>query len=156
MRREKLQTVVSLAEIISAVAVVVTLLYAATEFRRSRILTSTDVQTILYERMLEMDRLVVEADGLAGVLVRAAEGPETLTTEDSVRFVAYEHVFYDSWELAWAAHHGGVLEQSAWTDWDSWFRRDARRRPSLGWEGNRSNYNSEFIQYVDPHLARED
>jgi hypothetical protein len=47
MRRISLQTAVSLAEIASALAVVISLIYAANEFRRSRALTSTDVQTLI-------------------------------------------------------------------------------------------------------------
>lgn len=155
MRRINLRTAVSLAEIISAVAVVVTLLYAANEFRRSRTLTSTDVQTILYDRMLEMDRLVIEGEGMGGILVRASEGLETLTSADSTRFLAFEHVFYDSWELAWIAYNDGVLEDRAWEDWNGWFREEASRRPSIGWAGNQSNYGPEFIRFVDTQRARD-
>lgn len=155
MRRINLQTAVSLAEIISALAVVATLLYAANEFRRSRTLTSTDVQTILYDRMLEMDRLLIETDGMAAILVRASEAAERLTSEDSTRFLAFEHVFYDSWELAWIAYNDGVLEDRAWEDWNGWFREEASRRPSAGWMGNQPNYGPEFIQFVESQRARD-
>jgi hypothetical protein len=155
MRRINLQYAVSIAEIVSALAVVVTLLYMASEFRRSRTLTSTDVETLLYDRMLEMDRLQIEADGLADVLARAVEGSESLTSVDSARFLAHEHVFYDSWELAWAAHQDGILEESTWVDWDSWFALEAGRRPEFGWEGNKRNYGQDFVQYVDQRAQRK-
>ncbi|NIR49915.1 MAG: hypothetical protein GWN55_00675 [Phycisphaerae bacterium] len=69
MRRISLQTVVSLAEIVTALAVVLSLVYAANEFRRSRNLTRTDLQTIVYDRMLEMDRLLIENEEIADILV---------------------------------------------------------------------------------------
>ncbi|MDX1502799.1 MAG: hypothetical protein R3325_10590 [Thermoanaerobaculia bacterium] len=152
MRRERLQTVVSIAEIVSALAVVVSLVYVAHEFRRSQTLTSTDVQTALYERMLEMDRLLIESPGLAEVLVAADGDPEALAPADRRRFQAYEHIFYDTWELAWTAHTEGVLEEAAWQDWGGWFAAEARRRPPLGWTANRENHSEAFLLYVEGRL----
>lgn len=154
-RRINLQTVVALAEIVTAVAVVVSLLYAASEFRRSRTLTSTDVETILYERMLEMDRLLIENAYLAEVRVVLAEQPESLTPADRERFLAYEHIFYDSWELAWIAREDDVLNEEAWNDWNGWFVAEAQRRPRMGWTGNRKNHGEEFARYVDRQLKDE-
>ena len=152
MRRVSLQTIVSLAEIASAVAVVISLLYLANDFRRSQTLTSTDVETLLYDRMLEMDRLLIESSELAGILVQAAEDAGGLSPVDRGRFLAYEHILYDSWELAWVSHADGVLETSAFEDWNAWFARSARRRPAFGWKGNRANHMDDFIQYVESQL----
>ncbi|MCA9731792.1 hypothetical protein KC799_06670 [candidate division KSB1 bacterium] len=149
MRKINLQTIVSIAEIITALAVVVSLIYAANEFRRSQDLTSTDVQTIVYERMLQMDVLVIENKDIADIRIKAAKTPEKLTAADSSRFLAYEHIFYDSWELAWTAFNEGILKEGAWKDWNSWFVAEAKRRPALGWIGNRKNHGKEFVQYVE-------
>lgn len=155
MRRVNLQTVVSLAEIVTALAVVVSLIYAANEFRRSRNLTSTDVQTIVYDRMLEMDRLLIENKDIADILVGVTNDSEHLTTADTARFLAYEHIFYDSWELTWTAYNEGILKEGAWKDWNNWFVAEARRRPFFGWVGNRKNHGEVFIQYVEDHLRHE-
>jgi hypothetical protein len=149
MAKMKLQTGVALAEIVSALAVVLSLLYVANEFKRSRTLTSTDVQTILYDRVLEMNRLMIESDGLAELLILARERPGSLAPGDSMRFVAFEHVFYDSWELAWTAHSDGVMEEVAWESWDSWFGAEAQRKPVLGWAGNQRHYPPDFVEYVN-------
>ena len=153
MRRISLQTTVSLAEIVTAVAVVVSLLYAVSEFKRSQTLTSTDVQTIVYDRMLEMDRLLIENKDLAEITVAAMEQPESLTPADTARFLAYEHIFYDSWELAWAAHQDGVLEEKAWDGWNTWFVEEAKRRSAFGWAGNRKNHGADFIRYVEAQVG---
>ena len=60
MKKPKLDTVVSLAEIISSLAIVVSLFYIANEFQRSNTLTNRDVENIIYDRMLKMDQLVIE------------------------------------------------------------------------------------------------
>lgn len=149
MRASRLRTAVSIAEIVSALAVVATLLYAVSELRRSQALASTDIETVLYERMLEMDRLVVENDDFAQILVRAREDPERLTPGDSARFLAYEHIFYDAWEAAVAARAADLVSEAAFESWDGWFAADASRRPRLGWTGNRRYYEAEFIEYVE-------
>jgi len=153
MRKISLQTVVSLAEIVTAVAVVVSLLYAASEFKRSQTLTSTDVETILYDRMLEMDRLLIENQDLADTTVAARDQPENLTPADKTRFLAYEHIFYDSWELAWTAQQDGVLDEKAWDDWNRWFVEEAKRRSAFGWTGNRKNHGADFIRYVEAQVG---
>ena len=73
MNRERLRTAVSLAEIVSALAVVVTLIYAAGELRRSRLLTSVEVEAVLYDRIREMDREHREV-GLIADVVSAVGG----------------------------------------------------------------------------------
>lgn len=155
MRRVGLQTAVALAEIVTALAVVASLLYAASEFRRSQALTSTDVEHLLYDRMLEMDRLLIENRDLAEIQVTAAGKPGDLTPSDRARYLAYEHIFYDSWELAWTAHQDGVISETAWRDWAGWFTGEARRRPSVGWKGNRKNLSEDFVRYVEPLLTAD-
>ncbi len=153
MSRTRLETVVSLAEIVTALAVVASLLYAASEFRRSQTLTSTDVETLLYQRMLERDRLLIENPELAELQITAARRPEALSPAQMARFLAYEHVFYDSWELAWSAGRDGVLGEAAWNDWNGWFVAEARRRPRAGWTGNRRNHSDGFVRYVEDRLG---
>lgn len=144
-----------MAEIVTALAVVATLLYAASEFRRSQTLTSTDVQHLLYDRMLEMDRLLIESRDLAVIQVTVASHPDELTPADRARHLAYEHIFYDSWELAWTAHADGVLDEAAWRDWAGWFTAEARRRSALGWQGNRQNLSEDFVRYAEPLLTND-
>lgn len=153
MRRANLQTLVSVAEIVSALAVVASLVYVATEFRRSRTLTSSDVQSTLYSRMLEVDRLLIENPDLAEILTRVAADGDELSPADLQRYLAFEHVFYDTWELAWTSHREGVLTEEAWQDWGGWFAEEARRRSLLGWQGNRKNHGDEFARYVDAQIG---
>lgn len=152
MKRPNLQTTVSVVEIIASLAVVVSLLYVAYEFKRSETLNSRDVEDIIYQRMLERDRLVIENPELAEILLQASSDLDGLSPADRIRFLAYEHIFYDSWESAWYYYHEGVLEKSAWDSWNTWFIADAKRRPLLGWTGNRRHFADGFLEYVDRAL----
>ena len=153
MRRSTLRIAVSVAEIISAFAVVLTLVYAVSELKRSRALTSTSIETVLYQRMLEMDRLVAEGDGLADILVRVNQDPETLTASERVRYLAYEHIFYDGWEAAREAWQSGLMDQTQFDAWDKWFAGEAARRPQMGWTENTRNHDAEFITYIEERVT---
>ena len=48
MKKAGIQTVVSIAEIISSLAIVASLIYVAYEFNRSEILTNRDAENIIY------------------------------------------------------------------------------------------------------------
>jgi len=48
----------------------------------------------------------------------------------------------------WIAHEDDVLNEEAWADWDGWFVAEARRRPRMGWTGNRKNHGDELVCQV--------
>lgn len=154
MKKPSLQTSVSVVEIMASLAVVGSLLYVAYEFKRSETLNSRGVENILYQRMAERDRLLIENPRLAETFLAAASDPDGLSSADRVRFLAFEHIF-DSWESAWYYYHEGILEESAWESWNTWFVADARRHPALGWTGNRENFADGFLDHVDRALRVE-
>ena len=98
MNKPKLQTIVSIAEIISALAIVLSLIYATNEFKRSQTITSRDVENIAYTRMMELDRLLVENPDFVKIYATALKNSDIIVEEDLVRYLAFEHIYYDSWE----------------------------------------------------------
>lgn len=151
----ELQTVVSFAEIISALAIVVSLIYAVNEFKRSQTITSRDVENIAYTRMMELDRLLVENPDIVNIYVKTLNDPGSISKVDSIRYIAFEYIYYDSWETLWYYYHEGVMEKSAWDSWNEWFLSDSKKRPLIGWTGNRKNYAGGFLQMVDNQLLQQ-
>ena len=152
MRKPNLQTVVAVAEIVSAFAIVISLIYAVNEFKRSQTLTSRDVENIVYSRMMDLDKLLIENPDFVKIAVKASDNSDTLSKEELIRFLAYEHTYYDSWETLWYYNKEGVLDKSAWESWNGWFISDSKTRPVIGWKGNRKNYAGGFLAMVDNEL----
>jgi hypothetical protein len=152
MKKPNLQTAVSIAEIISAFAIVVSLIYAVNEFRRSQTITSRDVENIAYSRMMELDRLLIENPDFVSLFVKASDNSETLTKEEMIRFLAFEHTYYDSWETLWYYYQEGVMDYEAWNSWNDWFILDSGQRPVIGWKGNRRHFSGGFLKMVDNQL----
>lgn len=154
MNQSRLAYWTSFAEIVSAVAIVISLLYVAYEFRRSETLSSKEVNTMLFERVREQNSMIIESPDLARIVIQATTNPTSLSAEDRLRYLAYQHVFFDSWEVAWLYHEDGILDEPTWREWDAWFTGEARGRPRFGWTDNQRHFTGEsFRQHVNASLA---
>lgn len=154
MRTRRLQAYASLAEIISAAAIIVSLLYVGYEFRRGSTIGSREADLILFERAREGNRLLIENAGLAEIVVRAEATPDSLSRADRLRYLTYRQDFFDTWEIGWLYHADGILDADDWLEWDEWFTGEARRRPTWVWTENRRHFTGEdFLRHVDEALA---
>jgi len=156
MDRQRVQLWASIAEIVSAVAVVISLLYVASEFRQAKTLTERDADAQLFERVSAANSILIENPDIAEIAIRAAQDPDQLSDADRLRYLAYQHQFFDSWELAWGYHADGVLGPETWKSWDDWFAIRARQAPRFAWNENRENFTgTEFRDHVDRALKME-
>lgn len=155
LKREDLQLYASIAEIVSAVAIVISLLYVVSEFRQAQALTERDVDVQLFDRVGEANRIVIENPGIAAIIIAAAQDPQGLSEVDRARYLAIQHQFFDSWELAWGYHQDGILGAELWSEWDGWFTVRARSLPAFAWTENRDNFSGEFRDHVDHQLNPE-
>ncbi len=153
MRESKLLLIAAIAEIVSAVAIVLTVVYAVSELQQSQARGNTDIENVLYARMMELDRLIVESPDMADLLLRAKEDPASLGPQERARYLAYEHIFYDSWEAALQAWRNGLMTDRSFESWNQWFIEDSARRSKLGWTGNQRYYDEEFISYVEERVS---
>lgn len=160
MEQGKLQTYASIGEIISAIAIVVSLIYAGYEFRQSGTLSNRDAETLLYERFREMNQMEIQTPGLAELLESGLADPASLSPGDRRRFETFERGFYNTWEIAWYYHRDGILNAATWNDWDNYFQQAALERATWVWPAIRNDFLSDldgprFHEHVDAVLAQD-
>lgn len=156
MDQNRLQSYASIAEVVSAVAIIISLLYVGYEVRRTSTVTSREADVILFERGRELNRLLIESPGLAEIVVEAETAPDDMSEANRLRYLAYQHDFFDSWEIGWYYHADGILDTDAWLDWDEWFTGEARARPAFAWTQNRHHFTGlDFRDHVDRLLATD-
>ena len=146
MNERKLQVYATLAEVVSALAIIVSLLYVGYEVRRTNTMSSREADVALYERLQEANRMLVETPGLAETLVAWETSPEDLSEPDRRRLLAFQQNFFETWELGWYYHDDGILDESSWTEWDRWFTAEARRRPVSAWNDVQDRFASESFR----------
>ena len=154
MEQSRVQSYAAVAEVVSAVAIIVSLLYVGYEYRRTSTMSSREADVILFERTREANRILIESPGMADIVVLAETAPQSLSAADRLRFLAYQHDFFDTWEIAWYYHADGILETDTWEEWDEWFSEEARRTPDFAWRETRRHFTGEdFRDHVDRALA---
>lgn len=146
----------SLAEVLAAIAVVVSLVYAGMEFRSSRVLSAREADMQLFANAQREMMAVVDSAALAEIIVKAESDPASLAEAERLRYLALQHAFFDNWEQAFLYHVDGIYSDEIWAGWNEWFAREAKRRPAFGWTENRRNFTGEaFIAHVDAIIAGE-
>ena len=152
MNQQRLQLYASMAEIVSAIAIVISLLYVVSEFRQAQTLTEREVDAQLFERAREANRILIENPDVAAIIINAVDNPDQLSKVDRLRYLAFQHQFFDSWEFAWGYYQDGVLGADLWKEWDAWFSSRARDLPAFAWTANRRNFSGTFRTHVDQCL----
>ena len=89
---------------------------------------------------------------LAEIIVLAEKYPDSLSQVQQAQYLAYEHIFYDSWETLWVGHRNGLIDRESWESWEQYFSSEARRKPALGRTGNARNMDPEFEAYLEGSL----
>ena len=150
MSTDSLKTWTAIAEIASAVAVVISLIYVGYEIRRSTLESDADVQAELLSYSRDRRVLVVENADLARILTKGYTDPKSLTPEDALRFDNYVQLHFVAWERAFMASEAGILSDEIWQAWDDWFAATANRDPDFVWGRVRSTLRYEpFLQHAD-------
>jgi hypothetical protein len=153
MPTDNLKRWTAMAEIASAVAVVLSLIYVGYEIRRSTLESDADVQAELLSYSRDQRVLVVENGDLARVLTKGYADLAELTPEEALQFNNYVELHFVAWERAFMARESGVLSADNWAAWDEWFAATANRDPDFIWAKVRGTLRYKpFLQHADSAL----
>jgi hypothetical protein len=151
MKKDKIQWLVSMTQILSSLAVLVSIIYLVIEYNRTSVLNEKSVENLVYARVMQLNELVIEHPDLAEIIVKA-QNSDSLTTTEIMRYLAYEHIFYDSWETLWTGYQDGLVEEDTWNDWNNWFKIKAKQKPKIALQGNLDNLDTEFLKFIKRDL----
>ena len=155
MTEQKLSTWVAVAEIISAIAVVLSLIYVGLEIRRSTLESDADIQAELLSYTVQRRYLVLESSDLSSLLVKGYANPDGLSPEEKLRFQSFIELFYVAWERAFMSRAAGIFSEDLFDDWNDWFVSVAKRDPAFVWPMVRDSqgWHPSFIQHVNASLG---
>lgn len=153
MKKDKLQFYVSVTQILSSLAVLISIIILITEYRRSGIVNEKSLENLVYSRMMEMDKILIENREIAEIVIKAHEQRDTLSHVEAYQYRAFEHIFFDSWETLWVGFHDGLVDIETWNDWDEWFAKEAANKPPMALEGNLDQLSGPFIVHIRQKLG---
>ena len=105
------------AEIVGAIAVVLSLLFVAFSINRN----TNELRGAAWERMLDRaemtSQMVVESADLARIVVAGESDPDALTPEEYFRFRHFAGIRFGAWESVFGHHQLGRINSRTWGLW---------------------------------------
>lgn len=151
MPRERIEIFALLAEIVGAMAVVVSVVYLAMEIsdNTSELQSQGHFHALsLAQRPLEL--LIADRE-LAGIVETGYTAPEQLSDTDWHRFSMYQIMAFNAWEYLYYANQSGSIPENLWAGADAYYRELIRDRPALRrfWNEYEHSFDEPFNTYVD-------
>jgi hypothetical protein len=144
--KANLQNWAATAEIISAIAVVVSLLYVGIGLREN----TKAIEGTTYQQMVRASNeylLAAAADsGLAEILTRTWSDSSHLTPVEWVRAIYYERVLWRNMENAYFQHERGVLDDQGW---EVYSRIACKSRIQRSWRMHTPALSAEFVKFIE-------
>ena len=102
------------AEIVGAIAVVVSLLFLALEVRRNRNATESASVDTLAEGFNSTNALLASDPELAAIWIKGMSEPTSLTDVESMRFFATTQSYINHFSTVLKYHESGLLPEEEW------------------------------------------
>ncbi len=155
MNKVNLKNWAALAQIFSAIAVVLSLLYVGLEIRRTTMESDADIQAELLSYTHQRRYLVIDNGDLSQLLAKGYADPAALTASELLRFQKYIELHFIAWERAFGAHQDGIFSKELFEGWDVWFISVASSDPEFVWPMVRDSQtlSPPFVQHVDAVLG---
>lgn len=145
-----LENLAALAEIIGAIAVVISLIYVGYQVKQNTSAIQTQVHESVVGHVLEAEGALLHNADLAQVMVKAYSKPESLTPDEMLRADTYFTHEFVNWESAYLHHKQGFIDEKVWLRWDlsHWPDRESPGRFEY-WTRHRHWFEDSFARHVD-------
>ena len=150
---QKLQDYALVAEIVGAIAVVVSLVYVGVGIRQN----TEVVQVANHQALVAMDmekNASLRDQEFAAIYVLAREDYEQLSKFQRSQYESFIADTLNMWEFAYITYSNDAMDETIWTGWDGFYRTELSAEPfQKFWDGGRENFSPKFRTYVDSILS---
>ncbi len=155
MRKLRLSDLASVAEIVAAVAVVITLIFVVVSLERNTAVMQASNDNFIYELQYARTRDIASSPGMASIYVKHRNGEE-LSAEEQERFYWDKMQELSLWELAFNRHRDGLFSTQLWEGWNNYFKVSfARQFSADSWAEVRDFYAEDFQSHIDAVYAEK-
>ena len=147
----KLKQWSQIGEVIGAVAIVVSLIYVASELRQNTEAT----QAATFQQMVQLSstRLITMASDadMADILRRGIQDLDTLTDQERFRFFLVNRAQWRAMEAAYFQRQHGVLGDPEWNSYKSLMCGELRAvmGRQASWDVHRSVLSPDFVSFIE-------
>lgn len=151
-----LEQVYFIAEIIAAVAVVLSLLYLGLQIKTSRIQSQTDSIDLITRQRGDHIKILAESGELSTILAKGFAAKRKLHPNERLRFSSYIYYVFVNYELAFRKWKSKEIDDTLWTAIDEgmhwWLTSPGVRK----WWKNLmiGGFTEEFSRYINEMIER--
>ena len=152
----KLSEWANVAEIGSAFAVVISLVYVGLQVNQNTAAVKASTYQAMIDYGREQSEILVTDANLATLVKKGEDDPDLLTPHERSQFYEFTIWRMAMWELSFLNHDAGLVEDETWLAWDAYYRHLIANKPGYRefWRDNRESYDARFLAHYDS--AREE
>jgi hypothetical protein len=142
----------SVAEIASAIAVVLSLVYVGYELNRSTNLLDTGRNTEILHAMRSWEQLVIADKELVEIFTHGPSKYAEFTDVEQFRYRYLIAQYVAIWEQAYDDHNAGLMQAESWEVWNRTFRPELPQIISV-WSEISVYYSNQFQQHIGTEIS---
>jgi len=145
-----LQTLVAVAEIVSALAVALTLIALIVSIRQSTKSQKALVVDSLAAAITSINVPAMESPALGAALAKATADWNSASREERIIVHFFLFSFFKLLENAWYQQKAGILDQAQWVGWETMLRKyyHAHGVQQAWWPARKNSYSPEFQKFL--------
>jgi len=147
MQKSDLPVWASVAEIISAIAVVFSLLYVGFEINRNTTIMDSNQNISIFSGMRSWEQLLIVDEELADLYVRAPSEYQTFSDAERIQYRFYMSQYVGIWEQAFEGYQSDLLDTEKWSEWNEAFRPEISQVVVI-WPELSSYFPGDFQQHM--------
>ncbi len=152
MKKTDLSLWASVAEILSAIAIVVSLLYVGYELNRNTEVVNSDRSNEALVAIRALDHILITDPDVADLFLRGPNEYDEFSDVERLRYRFFIISLTAIWEQNYNAHIAGLMRTEKWEDWNSSMRPDLPHVARV-WPEISAFYNTGFRHHVETELS---
>jgi hypothetical protein len=147
----KLSEWAHVAEITSAIAVIVSLIYIGLEVNQNTAAVRASTQQSMIDYGREQSEILLTNETVADLVEKGESKPEALTARERSQFYEFTAWRLATWESVFMNHEHGLVDEEVWRAWDGYYRLLTLDKPGYiaFWRDNRIAYYAPFMVHID-------
>ena len=152
MKKTDLSIWASVAEILSAIAIVISLLYVGYELNRNTEVVNSDRSNEALVAFRSWEQILVTDHDVADLYLRGPNEYDEFSDIERLKYRIFIGQFTGIWEQLYNAHIAGLMQTEKWEDWNSSMLPDLPHVARV-WPEISVYYNTGFRNHVETELS---
>ena len=151
--KEKLQEYALIAEIVGAIAVVISLIYVGASVGQNTAVVEVANHQALVAMDSDKNTWLRDAD-FAAIYEKARSDFGQLSKVDSRQYLTFVADTLNAWEFAFITHENGAMADNIWHGWDGFYRSEFETEAfQYFWKLHGDGFSPAFVAYLETVLS---